>query len=76
MGHPLEKLFWVLFFHEGLIRNCQSSFGEIDMLKIQDDWGEQDTAAIIRGNKLPQEGTGPIRMMFFLGPVFPPEKNG
>jgi hypothetical protein len=45
-------------------------------LKIQDDWGEQDTAAIMRGNKLPQEGTGPIRIMFFLGPVFPPEKNG
>ena len=45
------------------------------MLKIQDDWGEQDTAAIMRGNKLRQEGTGPIRMMFFLGPVFPPEKK-
>ena len=47
-------------------------------MKIQDDWGEQHTAAIVRGrvdkrllnSRKDKEGTGPTRTIFFLGPTF------
>ena len=35
-------------FNQVLIRNL-FPFGELDILKIQDDCGDQDTAAIVRG---------------------------
>ena len=52
-------------------------------MKIQDDWGEQHTAAIVRGrvdkrllnSRKDKEGTGPTRTIFFSWTYFFPSEK-
>ena len=75
-GLPPLKIVWVLlfdreFYHKEI--GCLGKHGETDILKIQDDWVDQDTAAIVTGRvdnfffkeKVPHEGTGPAQTACF-----------
>jgi hypothetical protein len=74
-GLPPLKIVWVLLFDRELYHKEIGSwfFGETDILKIQDDWVDQDTAAIVTGRvdnfffkeKVPHEGTGPAQTACF-----------
>ena len=44
MGYPLKNVWVQSGFNKEL-----GSFWELDILKIHDDCGDQDTAAIVRG---------------------------